>query len=166
MEGSKAAADSLDRTSGIRRAAPRPVTLRKYRHKRNFRRTPEPRGRTRRRRPAAAEGARFVVQQHAARSLHYDFRLEHDGVLWSWAVPKGPSLDPRVKRLAVRTEDHPVEYASFAGVIPKGEYGAGTVRVWDTGTWRPAGDPRRGLERGRLTFPLEAKKLRRRWHLV
>jgi bifunctional non-homologous end joining protein LigD len=140
------------------------VALREYRRKRDFERTPEPRGRGRRR-PSAREPI-FVVQRHSARSLHFDFRLQHGDVLWSWAVPKGPSRDPRVKRLAVRTEDHPLEYARFEGVIPKGEYGAGAVRVWDHGTWRPEGDPERGLARGVLDFTLAGEKLRGRWHLV
>src|SRR5258705_243306 len=116
-----------------------------YRRKRNFVRTAEPRG-------ARAKGSskyRFVIQKHAARRLHYDCRLELQGTLKSWAVPKGPSLDPHERRLAVHVEDHPIEYGSFEGVIPKPEYGAGTVMVWDRGTWRPEGDPLEGYRRGR-----------------
>jgi bifunctional non-homologous end joining protein LigD len=107
-----------------------------------------------------------VVQKHAARRLHYDFRLELDGVLKSWAVPKGPSLVAGDKRLAAQTEDHPIEYADFEGVIPQGEYGAGAVVVWDQGTWEPVGDARRSLEKGALTFRLAGRKLRGRFHLV
>src|SRR5687767_9205338 len=101
----------------------------------------------------------FVIQKHRATQLHYDFRLEHDGVLLSWAVPKGPSLDPKVKRLAARTEDHPIDYLTFEGVIPKGEYGGGAVIVWDLGSWEPEGDPGPALEKGRLTFRLHGEKL-------
>ncbi|HUG93798.1 MAG TPA: DNA ligase D [Planctomycetaceae bacterium] len=137
------------------------MALREYRRKRNFQRTPEPRGK------AAAKGGRsFVVQKHAARRLHYDFRLELDGVLKSWAVPKGPSLDPADKALAVHVEDHPLEYGSFEGVIPEGEYGGGTVMLWDRGTWEPAGDPAAGLRRGKLSFVLHGEKLRGLWSLV
>ena len=136
--------------------------LREYRRKRDFSVTPEPSG-------AAARngsGHSFVVQKHAATRLHYDFRLELDGVLKSWAVPKGPSLDPGEKRLAMQTEDHPVEYGSFEGVIPEGEYGGGTVLLWDQGTWEPVGDPHAGLAKGKLEFILQGKKLRGRWTLV
>ncbi len=135
--------------------------LAEYRRKRNFARTPEPEGKARRR-----HGFSFVVQKHAARRLHYDFRLELDGVLLSWAVPKGPSLDPGDKRLAMQTEDHPVEYGGFEGVIPKGEYGGGTVLLWDRGTWEPIGDPRQGLRKGKLEFLLHGEKLGGSWTLV
>lgn len=109
---------------------------------------------------------RFVVQKHAARRLHYDFRLELDGVLKSWAVPKGPSVDPRVSALAVHVEDHPLEYATFEGIIPAGQYGGGTVMVWDQGTWEPEGDPRSGYRKGKLKFRLHGTKLKGRWVLV
>ena len=135
--------------------------LETYWQKRHFDRTSEPRGKKRR-----TDGFGFVVQKHAARRLHYDFRLELDGVLLSWAVPKGPSLDPSVKRLAVQTEDHPVEYGSFEGVIPKGEYGAGAVVIWDRGHWVPEGDPREAYARGRLSFELEGERLHGGFHLV
>src|SRR5262249_53483480 len=108
----------------------------------------------------------FVVQKHAARALHYDFRLELDGVLKSWAVPKGPSLVPGDKRLAVEVEDHPLEYADFEGIIAAGEYGGGTVMVWDRGTWAAHGDAHAGLEKGNLEFELHGEKLRGRWRLV
>jgi bifunctional non-homologous end joining protein LigD len=138
--------------------------LERYRQKRRFDRTPEPRGAAATRgRPG---GLRFVVQKHAASRLHYDFRLELDGVLKSWAIPKGPSLVPGDRRLAAQTEDHPLEYFDFEGVIPKGEYGGGTVLVWDQGTWESVGDARRGLEKGELTFRLDGRKLRGRFHLV
>lgn len=136
--------------------------LQHYRAKRDFSRTPEPQD------AATAPGAArsFVVQKHAATRLHYDFRLELDGVLLSWAVPKGPSFDPADKRMAVRTEDHPLSYASFEGTIPKGQYGAGTVIVWDRGHWTPVGDPRAGLAEGKLVFDLHGQKLAGRWELV
>ena len=135
--------------------------LARYRGKRHFETTPEPSGKH-----AIAPGHRFVIQQHAARRMHYDFRLELDGVLLSWSVPKGPSLSPKDKRLAVRTEDHPLDYADFEGVIPKGQYGGGTVSVWDRGTWQPEGNARDAIKRGRLTFTLDGKKLHGKWHLV
>lgn len=137
------------------------TSLQTYRQKRDFARTKEPRGRKRQ-----GTGRAFVVQKHAARALHYDFRLEHDGVLLSWAVPKGPSLDPGVKRLAMQTEDHPVEYGDFEGVIPQGEYGGGTVIVWDRGTWEPEGDARAMYEKGHLNFKLNGEKLKGSYHLV
>src|SRR2546423_1754677 len=124
--------------------------LAKYRAKRDFAQTPEPSGE--RAKPHA--GRSFVIQQHAARRMHYDFRLELDGVLLSWSVPKGPSLSPSEKRLAVRTEDHPLDYAGFEGIIPKGQYGGGTVSVRDRGTWQPEGDVHDAVKKGRLTFTL------------
>lgn len=111
-------------------------------------------------------GRTFVMQKHAASRLHYDFRLELDGVLLSWSVPQGPTLHAGEKRLAMRTEDHPLVHATFEGTIPPSEYGGGTVIVWDRGSWRPEGDPRVGLARGQLGFFLEGEKLRGRWHLV
>lgn len=134
-----------------------------YRAKRSFQTTPEPAGGSARR-PVA--GPMFVVQKHAASRLHYDFRLEIGGVLVSWAIPKGPTADPAVKRLAARTEDHPIEYGDFEGIIPAGEYGGGTVVVWDTGTWQPEGDAAAALAKGHLRFELSGKKLRGRYHLV
>jgi bifunctional non-homologous end joining protein LigD len=142
----------------------RPVNdrLSQYRRKRDFTKTPEPTGGGHK----AGAGLRFVVQKHAARRLHYDFRLEMDGVLKSWAVPKGPSLDPRAKRLAVHVEDHPLDYGDFEGVIPEGEYGGGTVIVWDSGTWVPEGDPEEGYGNGVLKFELRGRRLKGRWALV
>jgi DNA ligase D-like protein (predicted 3'-phosphoesterase) len=137
---------------------PRDDTLKSYRDRRNLRSSPEPKGGRRRR---GGGRPRFVIQKHDASSLHYDFRLEADGVLKSWAVPKGPSTDPREKRLAMRVEDHPLDYADFEGVIPKGQYGAGTVIVWDTGSYRPLGDEplERALEHGHATVWLQGRKL-------
>src|SRR4030088_1719181 len=123
--------------------------LREYKQKRHFSRTPEPEGEKR-----TKEGHSYVIQKHAASHLHYDFRLELDGVLKSWAVPKGPSFDPSVKRLAMHVEDHPLEYGGFEGIIPEGEYGGGTVLLWDQGTWEPIDDPRKGYRDGSLKFEL------------
>lgn len=137
------------------------MALETYRQKRNFKATPEPEGGS-----AAAEGKAFVVQKHDATRLHYDFRLEMDGVLKSWAVTKGPSLVPGEKRLAVHVEDHPLEYSDFEGTIPKGEYGGGTVVLWDRGSWSPIGDAHKGYAKGHLEFELTGEKLTGRWHLV
>jgi bifunctional non-homologous end joining protein LigD len=137
--------------------------LERYRQKRNFRITPEPEGRVKKRTGAPLK---FVIQKHAARRLHYDFRLELDGVMLSWAVPKGPSLDPNDKRLAMHVEDHPMEYGDFEGVIPAKQYGAGTVMLWDRGAWIPKSDPKEGFEKGRLKFELEGEKLHGGWNLV
>lgn len=136
--------------------------LKAYRNKRDFKRTPEPPGRVH---PQGTHRS-YVIQKHAATRLHYDLRLEEGGVLKSWAVPKGPSLDPKEKRLAVQVEDHPIEYGSFEGVIPEGEYGGGRVQVWDRGYWIPDGDPYEGLRKGKLKFHLHGEKLRGGWNLV
>lgn len=141
-------------------------SLEDYQHKRDFRRTQEPSAKGPRSSAGTDVGPIFVVQQHAARRLHYDFRLELDGVLESWAVPKGPSLDPEVKRLAVQVEAHPLEYANFEGVIAPGQYGAGAVIVWDRGRWHADGDARQGMKRGKLELVLEGEKLTGRWLLV
>lgn len=136
----------------------------RYRTRRDFDRTPEPRPGT-----AAARRARapiFVVQEHHARRLHWDFRLEHGGVLWSWAVPKGPSMDTHDRRLAVHVEDHPLDYAEFHGTIPDGQYGAGTVTIWDHGTWTPVGDAEAGLAAGELKFHLDGERLQGGFVLV
>ncbi len=135
--------------------------LKTYREKRDFRRTAEPEPRVK-----PGIGWQFVVQKHAARRLHYDLRLELDGVLKSWAVTRGPSLVPGEKRLAVQTEDHPMDYLEFEGNIPEGEYGGGSVIVWDRGHWVPDGDPHHGLKKGHLTFSLDGERLKGRWHLV
>src|ERR1700674_3461303 len=127
------------------------MVLEEYRRKRDFGKTPEPPpGRI----MARETGLSYLIQKHDATRLHYDFRLELDGVLLSWAVTKGPRLNPADKRLAVRTEDHPLSYGSFEGTIPKGQYGGGTVMLWDTGTWEPKGDPHAGWKSGHLSFIL------------
>lgn len=142
------------------------MKLTEYRKKRNFAATPEPQG------AASAEEKRngsliYTIQKHMATRLHYDLRLEWRGVLLSWAVPKGPSLDPAVKRLAMQTEDHPVEYADFEGVIPAGQYGAGTVMLWDKGTWQPdSPDVDASLHAGEIKVTLHGKKLQGSWVLV
>jgi bifunctional non-homologous end joining protein LigD len=142
-----------------------PDLLDQYRGMRDFGDTPEPAGRTKK----LAKGPIFVIQKHQASHLHYDFRLEMEGVLKSWAVPKGPSYDPAVRRLAMMTEDHPYDYAAFEGVIPEGNYGAGNVIIWDQGTWEfiePGDDPVKALKSGKLTFRLHGKKMFGEWALV
>src|SRR5881628_2718468 len=138
------------------------MALSEYRRKRRFGVTPEPAGGKQRR---SARRLVYVVQKHRASRLHYDFRLELNGVLLSWAVPKGPSLDPADKRLAMHVEDHPLEYGNFEGVIPEKQYGAGPVALWDRGTWTPAGDARQAYREGRLKFVLSGEKLRGGWAL-
>src|SRR5918998_2578866 len=125
------------------------LDIQTYNRKRDFTKTEELRGRK-----LKGKGDSFVVQKHDASRLHWDFRLELDGVLKSWAVPKGPSLDPGQNRLAMRTEDHPLDYGSFEGTIPAGQYGGGTVLLWDRGTWAPEGDPHKGYAKGHLRFSL------------
>ncbi|HXT69249.1 MAG TPA: DNA polymerase ligase N-terminal domain-containing protein [Vicinamibacterales bacterium] len=146
------------------------MALDEYRRKRNFKKSPEPKGKVpKARRPAPKKKAPslyFCVQKHLASHLHYDFRLEHNGTLLSWAIPKGPSLDPKIKRLAMHVEDHPIEYGSFEGVIPEG-YGAGIVMLWDSGTWIPeTDDVDRSLAKGDLKFTLDGYKLKGSWVLV
>jgi bifunctional non-homologous end joining protein LigD len=142
------------------------MPLNEYRKKRDFKISPEPSGDQSEKKSQAPSGI-YVVQKHRATQLHYDFRLEWDGTLLSWAVPKGPSLNPSVKRLAMQVEDHPIEYAKFEGVIPEGEYGGGTVMVWDIGTWTPeVPDPAAALRKGDLKFALQGKKLKGSWVLV
>lgn len=141
------------------------MSLSEYRKKRDFKTTPEPPGNggaVKKKAPLI-----YVIQKHRASHLHYDFRLAWNGALLSWAVPKGPSLDPSIKRLAMQVEDHPIEYANFEGVIPEGEYGAGTVMVWDKGTWEPEGpDVNAALQKGDLKFTLHGEKLKGSWVLV
>jgi bifunctional non-homologous end joining protein LigD len=143
--------------------------LEEYRRKRDFSRTAEPRGKAKRTGPKLT----YVIQKHAASRLHFDLRLELDGVMKSWAVPKGPSLDPAVKRLAMQVEDHPIEYNQFEGTIPRGEYGGGTVMLWDRGTYRYGGEEpdaleglRQGYRKGDFKFVLQGKRLRGSWVLV
>jgi len=139
------------------------MPLDEYKRKRNFNKSPEPEGQLKK---GPARERFFCVQKHLASHLHYDFRLEHDGVLLSWAVPKGPSLDPKTKRLAMKVEDHPVEYGDFEGVIPEG-YGAGIVMLWDRGTWVPeVDDVDTALKKGDLKFTLTGFKLKGSWVLV
>lgn len=137
--------------------------LREYQRKRDFQKTPEPRGK---KAQHADRHLAYVIQKHDASHLHYDFRLELDGALKSWAVPKGPDLDPANKRLAMQVEDHPLEYGDFEGTIPQGQYGGGTVMLWDKGVWEPIGDPKQGYSDGRLKFTLRGEKLQGTWMLV
>src|SRR5690242_14454668 len=138
--------------------------LQTYRAKRDFGVTAEPRGRVAQRK---STGLRFVIQRHAATRLHFDLRLELDGVYKSWAVTKVPSLDPATKRLAVEVEDHPLEYGTFEGTIPKGQYGGGTVQLWDRGAWKPKSDnPQRDLEKGMIKFELQGKRMHGGWALI
>lgn len=138
------------------------MTLDTYKQKRDFKKTPEPSGKKARSR----KGLAFVVQKHHASQLHYDFRLEHRGVLKSWAVPKGPPLRPKNRRLAVMVEDHPYAYKDFAGRIPKGEYGAGMVQIWDKGTYEPVSPIDQGLRSGHLTIILHGRKLKGEYALI
>jgi len=136
--------------------------LREYKAKRDFRRTPEPEGARRK----SGRRLRYLIQKHAARRLHYDFLLEWNGTLLSWAIPRGPSENPNDKRLAVHVEDHPVEYGSFEGIIPKGEYGGGTVMLWDRGSWKPHEEVEESLRKGKLSFDLHGKRLTGAWALI
>jgi bifunctional non-homologous end joining protein LigD len=137
--------------------------LEEYKRKRRFHKTPEPEGEVKK-----AAGFSFVIQKHRATRLHYDFRLEMEGVLRSWAIPKGPSLDPAEKRLAVETEDHPIDYGGFEGLIPAGNYGAGKVIIWDNGAYEMVDpdSPEKGWKKGKLHFTLKGKKLKGEWVLV
>src|SRR5213596_3436798 len=137
--------------------------LKVYRDKRDFKKTAEPSGAAPKKR--AAGGGRYLIQKHDATRLHFDFRLEYDGVLLSWAVTRGPSFNPKDKRLAVHTEDHPLDYGDFEGTIPKGEYGGGTVMLWDQGRWipEPSKDPSKTIEDGHLHFTLEGDRMKGEW---
>ena len=137
------------------------MSLQKYKQKRNFDKTTEPKGKIKK-----TKSNRFVIQYHQARAKHYDFRLEHNGILLSWAVPKGLSNDPKQKRLAVMVEDHPVDYIDFEGIIPKGNYGAGTVEIFDNGKYMPLEDFSMGLKKGHIKFLLSGKKLKGAWSLI
>ena len=137
------------------------VSLTEYRKKRSFKKTSEPKGKIK-----DKTGQIFVIQKHAASHLHYDFRLAINGVLKSWAVPKGPCLDSGVKRLAVEVEDHPLDYATFEGVIPKEEYGGGTVMVWDYGTWEADENLAQAHKKGVMNFNLHGEKIKGTWHLI
>ena len=139
-----------------------PDRLGRYEQKRDFTVTPEPKAD----RPRKSAGLSYVIQKHWASHLHYDFRLELDGVLVSWAVPKGPSFDPKDKRMAIHVEDHPLSYGTFEGTIPPKQYGAGEVIVWDRGTWEPVDNPHDGLKRGKLAFRLRGEKLAGLWELI
>src|SRR5688572_5983892 len=139
------------------------MALELYRKKRDFKITPEPKGKAIKRK---TKDLTFIIQKHRASHMHYDFRLELNGVLLSWAVPKGPSLDPSHKRLAMQTEDHPIEYGGFEGIIPPKQYGAGTVLLWDRGVWIPKEDVEAGYRKGRLKFELQGEKLQGGWMLV
>ena len=136
--------------------------LKEYNKKRDFENTFEPEGKT----EVSGIGLRFVVQHHMARRDHYDLRLEWNGVLLSWAVPKGPSYDTHDKRLAVKVEDHPMEYRHFEGTIPKGQYGGGAVMLWDEGFWEPYGNVEEGLIKGELKFVLKGLRLKGKWTLI
>jgi bifunctional non-homologous end joining protein LigD len=138
------------------------VALDEYKRKRDFKKTPEPPPQRAKRRSAQLS---YLIQKHDATRLHYDFRLELNGVLLSWAVTKGPSLNPADKRLAVRTEDHPLSYGDFEGTIPQGQYGGGTVMLWDKGTWESS-DPAAGLKKGHLSFLLHGERLKGGWDLI
>lgn len=161
--GNPRAADGKGKTAQPVAAKVKDAPLARYNAKRDFTGTAEPVGKLARRK---SKDLGFVIQKHWASRLHYDFRLELDGVMVSWAVPKGPSCDPSVKQLAIHVEDHPISYNAFEGEIPKGHYGAGTVIVWDRGTWEPVGDPREGLAKGKLIFQLHGQKLAGLWELV
>jgi bifunctional non-homologous end joining protein LigD len=138
------------------------MALEEYKRKRDFRKTAEPPPG----KPVSHEGFSYLIQKHDATRLHYDIRLELDGILLSWAVTKGPSLNPSDKRLAVRTEDHPLSYGTFEGTIPKGQYGGGTVMLWDRGSWEPKGDAHAGLKKGHLAFTLHGERLKGGWDLI
>jgi bifunctional non-homologous end joining protein LigD len=158
---------SLTRCTDMKKAsdAGEDASIERFNAKRPFSVTSEPRGQ---KRGAARNTPMFVIQKHAAQraGLHWDFRLEHGGVLWSWAVPKGPSLDPADKRLALHVEDHPIDYADFEGAIPAGEYGGGDVEMWDRGTWEPLSQPEEGMRRGELRFALRGERLHGRFTLT